>query len=159
MSASLPLRVLRAALLLGLLSALSACGQPAGTACSVKGSGFSLRDSCSTRCLSLSTMVCPDTTRVSPAVCAGRKGCKPGSCPADQVCYSFEDPMEEVSYCVPANVCPSATDAAARAQWEQESAARADAALERFRAIQAYQQGRRRQPLPPPVPASGSSGD
>jgi hypothetical protein len=140
--------------LVAALAALAACGQPAGAACTAKGSGFSLRDSCDTRCLSLSSVVCPDASRVSPAVCAGRKGCKPGTCPADQVCYAFEDPENEISYCLPANVCAAVPDPEMRVRWEQESAARAAATLARNQAIRDHRAGRRLQPVEQPASAT-----
>ena len=106
-------------------------GDPAGAACTVRGSGFSLRDSCQSKCLALWSVRCPGAEPVRPAVCAGAKGCTPGSCPQGQACYAFEDPFDDIRYCVPVSVCAVPLDEAATRRWEADAAARAAALRER----------------------------
>ena len=101
---------------------LAACGKPAGSPCSISGSGFSASHDCATKCLSRWAVNCPDGSRITPGVCAGRKDCNPGSCPDGQACYAFDDPFEERSYCLPENVCGAPLSADARLRWEQDSA-------------------------------------
>jgi hypothetical protein len=104
-----------------------------GEECHVTGSGFSLRDPCGGKCLELWTVQCPDGSAVQPAMCADNEGCAPGGCPAGQACYSFDDPFEEISYCVPLQACavPPATADAVRA-WELAAQQRAREQRERF---------------------------
>lgn len=100
---------------------LAACGKPAGSPCSISGSGFTASHGCATKCLSRWAINCPDGSSVTPGVCAGREGCTPGSCPEGQACYTFDDPIEERSYCVPETVCGAPMTADARQRWEQDS--------------------------------------
>lgn len=100
---------------------LAACGKPAGSPCSITGDGFTARHNCATKCLSRWTVNCPDGSKLTPNVCAGRQDCTPGSCPENQACYSFDDPFEKQSYCVPDTVCGAPMTPAARARWEQDS--------------------------------------
>ena len=121
-------RRLRAAGLMVVMIAglsLAACGDPAGTPCAFTGGGFSLSHDCATKCLALWSVNCPDGSSVMPGVCAGRRGCEPGSCPEGQSCYHFDDPFEERSYCVPNSVCGGLTSHTTRRQWEEDSAAKA----------------------------------
>lgn len=114
---------------LGLCASLSlvGCGQPAGSPCAFQGDGFFSRHDCATQCLERWSVRCPDGSSLRPAVCAGREGCTPGSCPDGQVCYSFDDPFEERSYCIPDNVCGKTLPSESRLQWERVSADRAAA--------------------------------
>jgi hypothetical protein len=128
------LRIIRE-LLLGVSYTLllGACGMQAGEDCRIAGSGFTARDPCASKCLQYWTVHCPDGTDVQPAICAGAKGCTPGSCPAGQACYGFDDPFEEVTYCVPVAACPVApADAAALRAWELESERAARARRQEF---------------------------
>ena len=124
--------VRRSAWILGFL--LTACGDSVGEPCTFRGSGFTLRDSCRSKCLGLSTVVCPSGESVQPAVCAGLDDCEVGGCPQDQACYHFDDPFDVVAYCIPVTVCMggSPRDATIR-EWEVAAERRAAASRERFR--------------------------
>lgn len=100
-------RVRLAVLAMGLCASLwlVGCGKPAGSLCAFQGDGFQSRHNCATQCLARWSVRCPDGSSLRPTVCAGRQGCTPGSCPAGQVCYSFDDPFEDRGYCVPDNLC------------------------------------------------------
>jgi hypothetical protein len=135
-------RICRTAGVLALCFVLPGCGEPAGTPCSITGSGFTASHDCATKCLSRWSVNCPDGSRVQPAVCAGEEGCKPGDCPDGQICYHFDDPFEVQSYCIPDTVCRAATDAAARARWEQEAMAVAAALRAEYEAKSQRQSGK-----------------
>lgn len=120
---------------------LPGCGAPAGTACSITGSGFTASHDCATKCLSRWSVNCPDGTRVQPAVCAGKEGCSPGGCPDGHACYHFDDPFELRSYCIPDTVCGPAPDAATRARWEQDAMAVAAAMRAEYEARQQRRSG------------------
>ena len=123
-----PARRLVQGLALALSIALSGCGHPAGTACQIRGSGFTASHDCAHRCLSRWTITCPDGTRLSPNTCSGAFDCTPGSCPAGQVCYSDDDPFEARSYCVMADTCGTLDPAALHA-WELDTLDRQTAVL------------------------------
>ncbi len=95
--------------------------------------GFGFDDPCRNQCLELEDVTCLDGSTVRKAVCSGRQGCNPGSCPDGQLCYAFEDPFEEESYCIPDDICgvPPAP-AEQRLAWERESRSRSDAVRARF---------------------------
>lgn len=118
--------------LMALLTVLAGCGNPVGTPCMIEGDGFHARHDCATKCLSRWAVNCPDGDRILPKVCAGASGCQPGSCPQGQVCYHFDDPFEERSYCVPDNICGALPDANARRLWETESRDAAAAMRSRY---------------------------
>lgn len=130
------------AVLVVLGAALSACGQPVGSSCMISGSGFTAKDPCAHQCLSRWAVNCPDDRRVTPNVCTGSKDCTPGSCPQGQVCYSFDDPFDERSYCIPDNVCGSNLTSDALRQWEQDSAATAAELRAKYEARRARQSGK-----------------
>lgn len=109
-----------------LFGLLSACGDGVGTPCKIVGSGFSARDSCASKCLSYWQVTCPDGREKLPGICAGQRSCSPGGCPNGQACYSFNDPFDEVSYCVPGNLCGDTLSAREIRAWEEESAAKAE---------------------------------
>lgn len=117
------------------------CGQPAGSACTFQGDGFFSGHDCATKCLARWNVRCPDGRSLPPALCAGREGCTPGSCPDGQVCYSFDDPFEERSYCIPDNVCGEILSSEARLQWEQDSADRAAASRAAMAAKRQHRSG------------------
>lgn len=125
---------------LSLALVLAACGKPVGTPCSIEGSGFTASHDCATKCLARWKLTCPGGNTVTPAICAGREGCSPGSCPAGQACYTFDDPFDERSYCVPDNVC-GALPTTALMQWEQDSAAVAAASRAAMATRQAQRSG------------------
>ena len=102
---------------------LAGCGNPAGTPCEIKGSGFTASHDCQHRCLSRWTVVCPDDHRVTPGTCSGSFECAPGSCPDGQVCYHDDDPFDDRSFCVMANTCGNLSDSALR-DWELKTVAR-----------------------------------
>ena len=105
------------------LTLLSGCGDPAGHPCAIVGDGFHASDPCRHRCLSRWSVVCPDGEAVIPGVCSGAFGCRPGSCPAGQACYHDNDPFDDRSYCLPADVCGvQADDTLGR--WERQTQAR-----------------------------------
>lgn len=131
---------------------LAACGKPAGSPCSITGSGFTASHDCKTKCLSRWGVNCPDGSRVTPGVCAGREGCTPGSCPDGLACYSFDDPIEERSYCLPETVCGSALSADARLSWEQHSADAAAAKRAAWSAKFPPRSGAVTAPAEPPAP-------
>ena len=107
------------------------CGEPPGAPCEIVGSGFTARDACRHRCLSRWQLTCPDGERITPGICTGAFDCEPGSCPAGQLCYSDDDPFEDRSFCVPAEVC-GPLDAEAIRRFELERvAAQAEAAAMR----------------------------
>jgi hypothetical protein len=106
---------------------LAACGKPVGAPCKITGDGFHARHDCATKCLSRWSVTCPDGSRITPNVCAGRSTCQPGSCPAGQLCYHFDDPFEKRSYCIPDDVCGDLPNADSRRRWETDSAERAAA--------------------------------
>ncbi len=129
----------RLALLLLIASAalLTACGQTVGTECEISGSGFHAKDPCAHQCLSRWSVNCPNDLRISPKVCTGKAGCTPGSCGPGLACYSFDDPFEERSYCVPDKLCGDDLSPAQLLQWEHDSAATALALREKYAAKQA----------------------
>ncbi len=104
-------------LLFLLVVILAACGSAAGQPCEMSGSGFTMSDNCRHKCLALTTIVCPDESRDRPALCSGPVGCNPGSCGNGEVCYTVNDPFEEVSFCIPAQVC-SEENAQVLGNWE-----------------------------------------
>lgn len=110
------------ALLAVLLSGCS--GDPIGTACKFEGSGFHASTNCQYRCLETRAIQCPEGNVIRPAVCSGTIGCQPGGCGPGQVCYTMQDPFEEESFCVTANLCGS-YQATTLADWEQTSASSA----------------------------------
>lgn len=111
---------------------LAGCGSPVGEACRLTGSGFSMRDPCRDKCLALWDVQCPDGSIVQPAVCSGKRSCAPGDCPSGQACYSFDDPFDEVTYCVPARVCVGIATPEALRAWELAAQERARATREKF---------------------------
>jgi len=129
-------------LLIGLGALLGACGQPVGASCMITGSGFTAKDPCANQCLSRWSLRCPDGSRLTPNVCTGKQGCTPGSCPQGQVCYSFDDPFEERSYCIPDNLCGGAPTSAQLRHWERDSAARAAAIRAKYEAKSTRQGGK-----------------
>lgn len=112
---------------------LSGCGDSAGVACEITGSGFTARHDCRSKCLSRWTVYCLDEARIMPKMCAGKEDCAPGSCPSGQFCYHFDDPFNEVSYCLPDNVCGTSPDAAGVELWERRSLERAAAMRARYK--------------------------
>ncbi|XOV90246.1 MAG: hypothetical protein ACFHX7_10265 [Pseudomonadota bacterium] len=128
---------------------VSACGKPVGSDCRITGSGFTARDECSTQCLSRWRVNCPDGSNLMPQVCAGQATCSPGSCPEGQACYTFDDPFEKRSYCVPDQVC-GPLDPAERRQWEQDAAALAAASRERMAAKRSQQKSVTTEVVRPP---------
>ncbi len=118
-----------AVLALSALAALAAvgCGAAAGEPCATAGSGFAASDPCRSKCLDRWGVECPDGAEVHAGVCAGREGCRPGECPDGQVCYRFNDPFENRTFCIPEGVCPDApADDADRRRWEELSIERAE---------------------------------
>jgi len=113
-----------------------------------RGAGIAVDFRCATKCLELTGVTCLDGSTVRKAVCSGRQGCNPGSCPGGQLCYSFEDPFEEEFYCIPDDICgvPPAT-AEQRLAWEHESRARSDALRAKFEKRTQRQTG---EPTAPP---------
>lgn len=136
---------------LGLL--IGACGQPIGTACQISGSGFHAKDPCANKCLSRWAVNCPDGSRLTPNVCTGKKDCTPGSCPQGQACYSFDDPFDERSYCIPESACGSPLSAGQRLRWEEDSANTAAQMRARYEA--AVSAGSRRPAAPRSRPCAG----
>lgn len=132
-------RIAALALLAGLGLLIGACGQPVGTTCMITGSGFTAKDPCANQCLSRWAVNCPDGSRLTPNLCTGKQGCTPGSCPRGQVCYSFDDPFDERSYCIPDSVCGGALTASQLHQWEQDSAAKAAALRAKYDVKRAMQ--------------------
>jgi len=110
--------------LVALLSSIVACGNPIGTPCSITGSGFTASHDCSEKCLYYNSIRCPDGQTLEPKICSGASGCKPGSCPDGQVCYSYDDPFEEQSYCIPASLCGSLSGDELE-NWETDASMRA----------------------------------
>ncbi len=106
-----------ALLLVGLVCA---CGEPVGSPCQIVGDGFHARDACAHRCLSRWSITCPGGEAVVPGVCSGDFGCSPGSCPSGQVCYHDNDPFDDRSYCLPADVC-GAQSADVLTRWERRT--------------------------------------
>jgi len=118
---------------------LSSCGQPVGTDCMITGSGFHARDPCAHKCLSRWRVNCPGGEGLLPNVCTGSGGCTPGSCPPGQACYSFDDPFEERSYCVPDDICGPLTGEQ-RQRWERNSAMAAARIRARFDAKRVWRE-------------------
>ena len=112
---------------------LQGCGQPAGQVCEITGSGFHARDPCAHKCLSRWAVNCPDGKRVTPKVCTGPANCAPGSCGDGLLCYSFDDPFEERSYCIPESVCGPLSDRE-QLRWERGSAEAAQGMREKYKA-------------------------
>ena len=110
---------------------LAACGDPVGMPCQIVGSGFTASHDCATKCLSRWSVLCPGGDSVMPNVCAGARDCAPGQCPDGQLCYHFDDPFEERSYCVPATVCGAELTGGAARAWELEAQALAAASREK----------------------------
>lgn len=145
--------------LLAALLAVGGCGgSPVGEPCELTSGalGFGFDDPCASKCLQLSTVTCADGSTARQAVCAGRRGCDPGGCPAGQVCYSFEDPFEVEDFCIPAQICgtPPASSAEALA-WERASRERAEALREKFRQRMERREGAVTAPAEKPQPTSG----
>lgn len=106
---------------------LVACaGDPAGSACEFRGSGFHASTNCKYRCLETRTIECPGGDSIRPAVCSGETGCQPGDCAQGAVCYSVQDPFNDESFCIPADLCGDFSDAR-YAAWEEEKQASAAA--------------------------------
>lgn len=124
---------MRVAGLVALLVLLAGCGDRAGAPCEITGSGFTASHDCSSKCLSRWAVYCPDETKVLPKMCAGREGCTPGSCPDGQLCYAFDDPFDERTYCVPDTVCGAAPDVPTVRLWEERSFERAEAMRAKYR--------------------------
>ncbi len=102
---------------------LFSCGDSAGEACQIAGSGFHASDPCRHKCLSRWKITCPDGQRVQPNQCTGTFDCAPGSCPSGQVCYHDNDPFEDRSFCVADRICgPADTETLKR--WEMQTKAR-----------------------------------
>ncbi len=119
-----------------LLTLASCGGSPIGDPCKLTSGalGFGFDDPCKTKCLEMEDITCPDGSTVRKAVCAGKAGCDPGSCPDAQACYSFEDPFDKDFYCVPDDICgapPATVDE--RLAWERESRERSDAIRAKFK--------------------------
>ena len=76
-----------------------------GAPCEITGSGFTASHDCRHKCLSRTAIVCPDETKTSPKLCSGVSGCQPGECGDGEICYTVNDPFEQVSYCIPDTVC------------------------------------------------------
>jgi hypothetical protein len=139
---------------------LAGCGDRIGTPCEITGSGFTASHNCASKCLSRWTLTCPDGSAIQPKVCAGQSDCAPGGCPQGQACYHFDDAFDEVSYCVPADICGAAVSEQAVRAWEiasDQSAAASRAAQDERerRRQQAIDKGqpqttRPAQPLPEP---------
>ena len=110
----------RVSALTALLLILTGCGEPAGTACQITGSGFHASDPCRHKCLSRWAISCPNGERITPNVCTGSFTCTPGSCPEGQVCYHDDDPFDDRSFCVPETVCGELSDNALR-RWEVDT--------------------------------------
>jgi len=100
-----------------LIALLAGCGDPVGTPCTIKGSGFTASQDCQHRCLSHWHVICPDGEPIKPKTCSGKFGCVPGGCPQGQVCYHDVDPFDDRSFCVAANTCGD-LDAAELQAWE-----------------------------------------
>lgn len=128
---------------------LTACGKPVGAPCKITGDGFHARHDCATKCLSRWSVTCPDGARIMPNVCAGQSSCEPGSCPDGQLCYHFDDPFEERSYCIPRSVCGDLPNADSGSRWEMESAERAAATRAHFEAKRALRSGAVTSPAEP----------
>lgn len=141
-------------LVFGALALLVACGQPVGTPCQISGSGFHAKDPCAHQCLSRWAVNCPDGSRLTPNVCTGKQGCTPGSCPDGQVCYNFDDPFDERSYCIPDTACGSPPSADQRLRWEQDSAIKAAEMRAKYATRRALQSGAtttKEEPVEPPA--------
>ncbi len=100
--------------------ALAGCGDPIGSACSIRGSGFTASNDCRNKCLMYKKIRCPDGSRIAPKVCSGKESCTTGGCPSGQICYFEDDGTDETSYCVLAETCGVQSDDSL-AQWEQDS--------------------------------------
>ncbi len=111
---------------------LNACGEPAGTPCAIRGSGFTAKHDCQEKCLSRQKVHCPDGTGILPKACSGEQGCMPGSCPDGQACYHIDDPFDVRSLCVMADTCGALTREQV-AEWELSSAERAAAIRAKYR--------------------------
>jgi len=120
------------------------CGDTIGAACKITGSGFTAKHNCRVKCLYYNDVQCPDASSFKPQICSGASDCDPGSCPDGQACYSYEDPFEKKSYCVPANICGEQPDETLTA-WELDSRRRADAVRQ---AMDERMQRRRLNPKP-----------
>lgn len=111
---------------LTLLAAVG-CGAGPGEPCATSGSGFTASDPCRSKCLDRWGIECPGGETIHPGLCAGREGCEPGACPDDQICYRFNDPFENRTFCIPRTVCPDApADEDGRRRWEELSIERAE---------------------------------
>lgn len=106
-------------------ASLVGCGDPVGTPCLISGSGFTASDDCAHRCLSRWQLVCPNGASITPGQCAGSFGCAPGSCPQGQACYHDNDPFDDRSFCVRADVCGALTSAQQH-DWELATQQRQD---------------------------------
>ena len=127
-----------------ILALLTACGgSSVGETCKLKPGalGFGFDDPCRSKCLELEDVICPDGSTVRRAVCAGAEGCQPGSCPAGQLCYSFEDPFEEDFYCIPDDICGAPPAADLRLAWESASRERSEALRAKFQRLKDHRAG------------------
>jgi len=114
--------------ILVLAAALTGCGDPMGTPCTLKSGplGFGFSSDCKHQCMALKDVACPDKkTTVRMNVCSGAEGCTPGSCGPGAICYTVPDPFEEESYCVPDDYCGAGLSASELAAWEKAAAQRA----------------------------------
>lgn len=78
-----------------------------GRECKSSGSGFTMRHSCKTLCMSIWRIRCPAGNIGNSNVCGGELNCSRGSCPDNQVCYQTN--MDR-SVCIPENICPEWSD-------------------------------------------------
>lgn len=109
------------------------CRGSVGAPCRTQDSGSFARSGCATKCLDLWVVCCPNGERVSPSVCAGEKNCTIGRCPAGQICYHFDDPVEVQAYCIPTSLSADLRDTVEdRAAWEEAAEQRAAEARARF---------------------------
>lgn len=120
---------------------LTGCGDPIGTACEFRGSGFHASTNCTYRCLETRVIACPGGEQLRPPVCSGRTACQPGECPQGQICYHVQDPFEEESFCIEDTLC-AGLSAAELQRWERETQVTAaalraeyEARMQRRRAI------------------------
>ena len=123
----------------------ASCGKGVGEPCQITGSGFHARDPCRSKCLSRWAVTCPDGRDTVLEICAGESGCTPGSCASGQACYTFNDPFEERSYCLPDNACGQVS-AESVVLWERTSQDRAAATRAKYQ-----QKKSRRTTSPAPV--------
>jgi len=143
----------RAMFLACVVALVGGCGKPAGAPCTITGSGFTASHDCASKCLARWNIYCPDGSRVTPGVCAGRETCTVASCPDGQLCYYFDDPFEERSFCIPDDVCGAPPKRDDRLRWEKDSSARAAALRAEYDARRAGRSGAVTAPVAePPQP-------